>query len=146
VKQLANGAQELDPRAGEWLSRVQARVETLKQNPAPDPTALAALQEELALARALRSEAVLEKRAVAKASTPTDFARTRDHISDLLELQSTRDPAAHELRTKLLAAVDDLEHRSADATLTKADFEPLRKELAQRGGTPPAADKPKPRG
>jgi len=138
MKQLGDAAQEFDSGAGKWRVRVQALLDGLKQNPAPGATDLAAVQEELALARAVRSEAMLEKHAIGKSATSTDFARVRNHVSDLLELQTPRDPGAAELKKKLLAAVDELERRAAGAALTSADFELLRKELAQRGGPVPA--------
>ena len=147
LKQLADAAQEIDPATAAWRGRVQAQLEGLKKKPAPEMTDLALVQEELAHARAMRSEALLEKHATAKGATPTDFARIRHHVSDLLELQMARDPAAGELRAKLLSNIDELEQRAGMATLAKTDFESLRKELAQRGATAAApAEKPKPRG
>lgn len=145
LKQLGDATQEFDGASGKWRVRVQSLLDGLKQNPAPAATDLAAIQEELALARAVRAESMLEKHATGKTATTTDFARARNHISDLLELQTSRDPGAVESKKKLLAAIDDLEQRSAGAALTSADFEVLRKELAQRGGTAPA-EKPKPHG
>ena len=147
LKQLVDAAQEIDPGTAAWRGRVQAQLEGLKQKPAVEMGDLALVQEELAHARAMRSEALLEKHATAKGATPTDFARIRHHVSDLLELQAARDPAARDLRTKLLSSIDDLEQRAGMATLAKTDFESLRKELAQRGATAAApAEKPKPRG
>jgi len=137
LKQLGDAAQEFDSGSSKWRVRVQALLEGLKQNPAPGATDIAVIQEELALARALRAASLLEKHAIAKSATPTDFARVRNHVSDLLDLQTSRDPGAAELKQKLLAAIDELERRSAEAALTSADFELLRKELAQRGGPMP---------
>ncbi len=145
LKQLEDGVQQLEAGSGEWRGRVQTLLAGLKQKPAPEASDLAALQEELALARALRAESLLEKHATAKGAFATDFARAREHVSDLLELQSPRDPEARELRKKLLGLIDELEQRAAQATLTHADFESLRKDLAQRGGMMPA-EKPKPHG
>lgn len=145
LKQLEDAVQELDANSGEWRGRVQSLLEKLKQQATPAAADLAALHEELAFARTLRAESMLEKHATAKAANPTDFARARNYVSDLLELQSRRDPEARELRKKLLAAIDELEHRAAQATLTRADFESLRKELAQRGATA-LAEKQKPHG
>lgn len=124
---------------------MQSLLARLKQQAVPEPADLAALQEELAFARMLRAESLLEKHATSKGANPTDFARARNHVSDLLELQSRRDPEARELRKRLLAAIDELEQRAAQATLTRADFESLRKDLAQRGATAPA-EKQKPHG
>lgn len=138
LKQLDDAAQELDPGSAQARARVQALLEVLKQKPAPGAADLAPLHEQLAHSRALRSESLLEKHALSKAATTTDFARTRNHLSDLLELQSQRDPEARELRKRLLSSIDELERRAAAATLTRADFESLRKELAQRGATAPA--------
>jgi hypothetical protein len=145
LKELADAAQEVDPGSAGWRGRAQALLEALKQNPAPTATDVAPLQEELAHARALRSEGLLEKHATARGASPTDFARVRDQVSDLLELQTPRDPGARDLKKKLMTVIDELEQRGTGATLTSADFELLRKELAQRGGTSPA-EKPKPRG
>lgn len=145
LKQLADAVQELDLGAGDPRARAQPLLEKLKQGPVPDPADVAALTEELALARTLRSEALLEKHATARGAAPTDYARMRNHVSDLLELQAARDPEARELRKQILAAIDDLEHRAGEALLSHADFESLRKDLALRGGTPPA-EKPKPKG
>ncbi len=145
LKQLEDAVQELDAGSPEWRGRVQALLEGLKQKAGPEASDLASLQEELALARALRAESLLEKHATAKGASSTDFARARNHVSDLLELQSRRDPEARELRQKLLDSIDELQHRAAQATLTHADFESLRKDLAQRGGMTPA-EKQKPHG
>ena len=146
LRQLADAAVELDPSTSEWRARAQALIEVLKLKPVPELIDLAALKEELARAHALRSETVLEKHATSKGgATPTDFARVRNHVSDLLELQVARDPGARELRAKLLDVIDDLEHRAVEATLTHADFESLRKALAQRGGAP-SSERQKSRG
>ncbi len=133
VKQVADASQELDPGTAEWRTRAQALIDGLKKKATPEPVDLEPLREELAHARAMRSEVVLEKRATSKGATQTDFTRARNHLSDLLELQARNDPEARELQKKLVSAIDDLEHRAAEAALTKADFESLRKELVQRG-------------
>jgi len=145
VGQLADASAELDPGTAEWRAHAQTLLDGLKKEAKLEPAALEPLREELAHARAMRWEAVLEKRATAKAATPTDFMRARNHVSDLLELQSQKDPGARELQQKLLATIDDLEQRAAGAALTKADFESLRKEIAQRGRTA-LAEKAKPKG
>src|SRR5689334_17460148 len=134
-KQLADAVGELDPSAAEGRTRAQALLDGLKSKPAVEPADLEPLTEELAHARAQRAEVLLEKRAVAKGATKTDYARARDHVSDLLELQSKRDPEARELQKKLVGAIEELERRGAESSLTHADFESLRKELAQRGRT-----------
>lgn len=144
-KQLADAVQELEPSASEGRTRAQALLDGLKQKPALEAADLEPLTEELAHARALRSAALLEKRAVAKGATRTDYARARDQVSDLLDLQMRHDPAARELKTKLVASIDELEKRGAESSLTHADFESLRKELAQRGRTAPV-EKQKPHG
>lgn len=145
VKQLADASQELDPGSAEWRARAQTLLDGLKKEAKLEPAALEPLQQELAHGRAMRWEAVLEKRATAKAATPTDFMRARNHVSDLLELQSRNDPEARELQKKLVGTIDDLERRASEAPLTSADFESLRKELAQRGRTT-LPDKAKPHG
>jgi hypothetical protein len=145
LKQLADASQELDPATGEWRTRAQTLLDELKKKPAFEAADLEPLTEELTHAATLRSEALLEKRAGAKAATPIDFDRVRNHMSDLLELQGRKDPSARELQSKLSAAIDELEQRSAGAALTRADFESLKKELVQRGRAA-LAEKPKPKG
>lgn len=141
LKQLADAAQEIDPGTGEWRGRAQSLLEHVKKNPVIETADLAPLHEELAHAAALRAEAVLEKRASAKAAIPMDFTHMRNSVSDLLDMQGAKDPSARELKVKLASTIDELEQRSKEAALTKADFEPLRKELAQRGAQ---SEKPKP--
>jgi len=145
LKQLEDAVQELDVGSGEWRGRVQSQLAKLKQKNEPEVADVAPLLEELAFARTLRAESLLEKHATAKGACPTDYARTRDSVSDLLELQSHRDPELRDLRKKLLASIDELERRAAEATLTHADFESLRKDLAQRGATV-QTEKQKPHG
>lgn len=144
-KPLADAAQELDPTAAEARTRMQALLDGLKKKPALEAADVEPLHEELAHARALRSESLLEKRATAKGATPTDFARARNHVSDLLELQARRDPDVSGLQKKLVAAIDELERRAAEGMLTRADFESLRKEITQRGRTA-LTEKGKPHG
>jgi len=145
LKQLADASQELDPGTPEWRTRAQTLLDDLKKKPAPEPADLEPLNEELTHAAALRSEALLEKRAVAKAATSIDFARVRNHMSDLLDLQGRKDPSARELKERLSTLIDELEQRSPGATLTRADFETLRKDLVQRGHAA-QAEKQKPKG
>jgi chromosome segregation ATPase len=145
LKQLADAARELDPGTAGWQSRAQALLDELKQKPAAGAAEIEPLQSELAHARALRAEVLLEKHATQKSATATDFARMRNHVSDMLELQARLDPQARELQQKLAAAIDELEQRAAQSQLTRADFESLRKELAQRGRTA-LAEKHKPKG
>jgi len=145
LKQLADASQELDPATAEWRTRAQTLLDELKKKPAAGAADLEPLTEELAHAAALRSVAILEKRASAKAAAPIEFDRVRDHVSDLLELQAGKDPSARELKEKLSLSIDELQQKSAGAALTRADFEPLRKELAQRGRAV-QAEKAKPKG
>lgn len=145
LKQLADASQEIDPATSEWRARAQTLVDELKKKPAVAAADLEPLTEELTHAATLRSEALLEKRATAKAATPVDFDRVRDHMSDLLEMQAAKDPSANELKAKLSATIDELEQKSSGAALTRTDFEPLRKELAQRGRTA-QVEKAKPKG
>ena len=135
LKQLADVSGELDPGTAEWRNRAQTMVDELKKKPGAQPADYEPLLGELAHARAMRGEAMLEKRATSKTASPTDFARARNYTADLLELQSRNDPEARELQKKLVASIDELEQRAAQAPLTRADFESLRKELAQRGRT-----------
>ena len=133
LKQLADASQELDPGTGEWRGRAQSLLEALKKQPVIETADVMPVHEELAHAATLRSEAVLEKRAAAKTATSLDFVRMRNSVGDLLDMRGAKDPSARELKEKLATAVDELEQRSKAAALTKMDFEPLRKELAQLG-------------
>jgi len=60
-------------------------------------------------------------------------------------MQGQKDPSARELKQKLSAAIDELEHKSSGAALTRAEFESLKKELVQRGRAA-MGEKPKPKG
>jgi hypothetical protein len=145
LKQLADASQELDPATMEWRTRAQTLLDDLKKKPAIEPADLEPLSEELTHAATMRSEAWLEKRATAKSATPIDFARVRNHMSDLLDMQGQKDPSARELKQKLSAAIDELEQKSSGAALTRAEFESLKKELVQRGRAA-MGEKPKPKG
>ena len=57
LKQLADASQELDPATAEWRTRAQTLLDELKKKPAPEPTDLEPLNEELTHAATLRSEA-----------------------------------------------------------------------------------------
>jgi hypothetical protein len=145
LKQLADVSAEVDPGTAEWRNRAQTLVDELKKKPAAGAADYEPLLGELAHARAMRAESMLEKRATSKSASPTDFARARNYTADMLELQSRSDPEARELQKKLVSSIDELEQRAAQSPLTRADFESLRKELAQRGRTA-LAEKQKPHG
>ncbi len=145
LKELADAAQAVDPATSEWRARAEALLAGLRKKAVVEAADLVPLGEELAHARALRAEALLEKHATEKVATPTDFARARNHIADHLELQSKHDPKARELQKKLLAALDALEHRAGESGLTRADFDELRKQLTLRARAA-LADEQKPRG
>lgn len=132
LTRLVDAAKALDPEMGNVRTRVQAMVDELTKKARRAAADLQPVMMEVSAARAMRSTTILERRAVAKTITPSDFARARNHVSDHMVLLTRTDPSAREIQQKLVAAIDSLEKRAAGAGLTRDDFNELRSQLTAR--------------
>lgn len=145
VRELAEAAQPLDPATADWRARAESRLAALRRDKKFEPAAFSALRELFDDARAERAETLLERHALDKGASPSDFARARNALSDRLETEAQKSPEARELQKKLVAAIDALQKRAAEGALTHADFEALRQQMTHRARAV-LAEKTSPRG